>query len=87
MPFAEYAVFIGSFGVGLLLLAFLFNIISIAGRDSYGYLVSNFAGAMIAGYASLLIDYIPFVVLEFFWAAIALLGIIRKIKKRGAEPP
>jgi len=42
----------------------------------YGLL--NFIGASLACYASVMIGFIPFVVLEGIWALVALVGMLRK---------
>jgi hypothetical protein len=41
----------------------------------------NFFGAAIAGYASILIHFIPFVILEFFWASIGLVGVVKATRR------
>jgi len=55
---------IGSLGVALLLLAFLLNLVRVLTTESYPYTALNFAGASLAGVASYLIGFMPFVVLE-----------------------
>jgi len=55
---------IGSIGVALLLLAFLLNLVRVLTPESYPYTALNFAGASLAGFASYLIGFMPFVVLE-----------------------
>ncbi|MGH7340761.1 MAG: CBU_0592 family membrane protein, partial [Candidatus Rokuibacteriota bacterium] len=55
---------IGSLGVALLLLAFFLNLVRALPTESYPYTALNFAGASLAGYASYLIGFVPFVVLE-----------------------
>ena len=77
----DLSVLIGSIGVGLLLLAFVLNLFKLIHADSFAYAFMNFAGASVAGYASILIDFIPFVVLEFFWAFFGLVGMGKVLKK------
>ena len=60
----NYSVIIGSIGVLLLLLAFILNLFKIIKTSSFIYSFLNFLGAGIACYASVLIDFIPFVILE-----------------------
>lgn len=74
---------IGSLGVGLLLIAFFLNAFGWIDRDARGYHVLNFAGAAIAGYASWVIGFAPFVVLEGTWAFVALAALLRGA---GASP-
>ncbi|KAB2879098.1 hypothetical protein F9K33_10395 [bacterium] len=68
----------GSIGVGLLLLAFFLNVFRKISTDSYTYILLNIAGAVISGYASYLIDYWPFVILEGTWALVACAALIKK---------
>ncbi|MGH7858669.1 MAG: CBU_0592 family membrane protein [Candidatus Binatia bacterium] len=68
---------IGSVGVALLLLAFGLNVFGFLSRESRLYQALNLAGAAIAGYASWLIDFVPFVVLEAIWSAVALATLVR----------
>ena len=71
----DHSVLIGSIGVSLLLLAFILNLFKLIQSDSFIYSLMNFTGASVAGYASILINFIPFVILEFFWAFIGLVGV------------
>lgn len=70
--------YIGAAGVSLLLLAFGLNIISFVSNKSYLYLSLNFIGALTATIASVLINYVPFIVLEGVWSLVSLLGILSK---------
>lgn len=74
MSFADW---IGSVGVGMLLLAFVLNLSRRLRADSLGYRLLNLAGAGLACWASALIEYPPFVVLEGVWALAALVALIR----------
>lgn len=71
---------IGTIGVSLLLLAFGLNLLKIIAADSYLYLGLNVIGAMLAGLASVLINYIPFVILESVWMLVSLFAITKKAK-------
>ncbi len=77
----NFSIIIGSTGVFILLLAFVLNLFKKLRSESFLYASMNFAGALLSGYASILIHYTPFIVLEFFWAAVALLGMIKALKK------
>jgi hypothetical protein len=83
---ATYSVLIGSLGVTLLLLAFLLNLFSLLSQNSLSYILMNVVGAGISCYASYLIDYLPFVILEGAWMGIALIGLLRRILLQGALP-
>jgi hypothetical protein len=67
----------GSTGVALLLAGFFMNQFGYldAGTRSYQWL--NAAGAALACYASYLIGFAPFVVLEGVWTAVAVFALMR----------
>ncbi len=68
---------IGSAGVTLLLVAFFLNLIKRLAQDSVAYTLLNLVGAALSGYASWLIGFIPFVVLEATWAIVAAAALVR----------
>ena len=68
---------IGSVGVSLLLIAFLLSLFKVISQESITYSLLNIIGAALAGYASWLIDYMPFVVLEGTWCLVAIAGLVR----------
>ena len=78
---------IGSIGVFLLLIAFFMNLIGALGVGSLAYACLNLIGASLACYASWLLDFFPFVVLEGTWAAVAALALgriaVRKARAGG----
>lgn len=76
----EFSVTVGSTGVLLLLLAFLLNLFKILMQDTKTYAILNIVGAGLSCYASVLIDYVPFVVLEGTWALVAFIGLVRLFK-------
>lgn len=84
MPDHGGATMIGSFGVTLLLLAFVLNLLKWMRSDGWLYLGLNFVGAAVACYSSYLIRFMPFVVLEGTWAAVALIGMARKSRSTPA---
>jgi len=59
--------YIGFAGVSLILLAFFLNLKSVVTTESLVYLLLNFIGATLACLASLLMEYMPFVLLEGTW--------------------
>ncbi|HEX5315941.1 MAG TPA: hypothetical protein VFX22_04745 [Candidatus Kapabacteria bacterium] len=69
---------IGSAGVALLLIAYFLNLFKQLGQESKAYGILNLVGAGLACYASLMIGYIPFVILEGIWAIVALIAMFRK---------
>ena len=72
---------IGTMGVGIILIAYFLNNFSFIKRNGNFYYALNIAGASIACYTSLLIDYIPFVILEGTWAFLSLISLLKNIKK------
>ena len=78
---AEHSTLIASLGVGILLAAFFLNLIKVWAADSRPYLLANFLGAALSCYASWLISFVPFVVLEGTWSTVALVGLIRVMMK------
>ena len=73
---------IGSFGVTLLLIAFLLNLGSRISKDGLTYILLNLVGAGLAMLASWLIHYIPFVVLEGTWTLVSLVAFFNYFRKR-----
>ena len=72
----------GTTGVALLLLAFFLNLSGFIRKENKGYILLNFTGAALACYASVLISFMPFIILEGTWALVALVALIRpQIKK------
>lgn len=79
----DAADWIGSVGVGLLLVAFVLNLTRRLRAGDLTYRALNFVGASLACYASVLIDYVPFVVLEGTWALAALAALCRPSRSAG----
>ncbi len=74
------AAMIGSAGVTLLLVAFFLNLMKALRADGWLYLLMNLVGATLSCYSSYRIRFMPFVVLEGTWAAVAAIGIARKLR-------
>ena len=81
MMFMINADFTGAFGVFLLLLAYFLNLFGYLKNNSVGYSLLNTFGAAIAGIASYLIHYWPFVILELSWTIVSVIGLIRCLRK------
>ena len=71
------AEWVGSLGVALLLLAFGLNLVGRLSRASGRYQWLNVLGAGLACYASWIIGFLPFVVLEGIWSLVALAALLR----------
>jgi hypothetical protein len=72
---------IGTFGVGLILVAYFLNIKTLIPKDGLLYFVLNIIGAGLACYASVLIDYTPFIILEATWVLVSIWGLTGVVKK------
>lgn len=68
---------LASIGVIILLIGFLLNLFNKIKADSRLYALLNFLGAGICCYASFLIRFYPFVVLETIWAFVALTSLLK----------
>ncbi|MEA3558709.1 MAG: hypothetical protein U9R75_05580, partial [Candidatus Thermoplasmatota archaeon] len=66
----EISTIFGSLGVGLLLVAFLLNLFKFVSQDNRAYIILNILGAGIACTASVMIWFIPFIVLELIWMGV-----------------
>jgi hypothetical protein len=74
MSFSEI---MGSLGVAMLLFAYMLNMLKIIKAESLPYILLNFIGASIACFASWLIPYFPFVILEGVWAVVSLVSLVQ----------
>ena len=72
---------IGTIGVGLILIAYFLNIFSLIKKDGVLFFVLNIIGASITCYASVLISFWPFIILEGTWAIVSVIGLLKTIKK------
>ncbi len=71
---------IGTLGVGLILLAYFLNTIRMIQVNGKLFYVMNIIGAALACYASFLINYMPFVILEGTWTLVSIYGLMRTMK-------
>ena len=74
---------IGFIGVFLILLAFILNISGKVERNDLRFILFNLIGAGLACYASVLMDYMPFVLLEGVWALVSIIALLKYIKRQG----
>ena len=72
---------IATIGVSILLIAFFLQSLKIIKTESTTYNLLNLIGAAIAGYASWLISFVPFVILESVWCVVALYSLIKLYTK------
>ena len=78
----NYNDIIGTIGVGLILLAYFLNIFSLIPKDGLLFFVMNIIGAALACYASFLINYLPFIILEGTWTLVSIIGLLRLYAKK-----
>lgn len=72
----------GFAGVTILLAAYFLNLQGKLGKDSYAYIVLNIIGAGIACLASVLLYYLPFIILEATWALVSVAALAQKLRHR-----
>jgi hypothetical protein len=72
---------IGSIGVSILLVAFLLNQLKKIAQDSVSYVVMNLIGALLAGLASWMINYTPFVILEAVWVLVSMVSLVSIMRR------
>tara|TARA_R110002049_G_scaffold307456_1_gene507996 strand:+ start:4550 stop:4789 length:240 start_codon:yes stop_codon:yes gene_type:complete len=70
---------IGFIGVFLILLAYILNVTGKLQSSSLSFILLNLFGATLACLASVLMDYLPFIILEGVWAIVTLIALIRKL--------
>jgi hypothetical protein len=75
-----YNDFIGIIGVGLILIAYFLSTARLIKSNGMPYYVVNIFGAGMACYASYLIAYWPFVILEGAWTLVSIYGLMKAMK-------
>lgn len=73
---------VGFIGVTILLVAFFLNLTDKLKKDSLTYLTMNFIGAAIACFASILMNYLPFIILEGCWAVVSAISVFIYFKNK-----
>ena len=68
---------IGFIGVFQILLAYMLNVTGKITSNDLSFILLNLIGAGMACYASILMNYMPFVVLEGIWAIVSLISLIK----------
>jgi len=71
---------IGTLGVAIILMAYFLNTIKMLPKDGKMFYLLNIIGAALACYASFLIGYWPFVILEGTWTLVSIYGLMRTMK-------
>ncbi|MGG8495824.1 CBU_0592 family membrane protein [Tenacibaculum sp. TC6] len=71
---------IGFIGVFLILIAYFLNLNNKLTTKSISYILLNLIGAALACLASVLMKYLPFILLEGTWTFVSLIALIKHIK-------
>ena len=76
---------IGFAGVFLILLAYILNIAGKITNKNLGFILLNLIGACLACLASVLMKYLPFIILEGVWALASLFSLYQFINKNSIQ--
>ncbi|MFZ6052103.1 CBU_0592 family membrane protein [Halocola ammonii] len=79
-----YENWVNTAGVFFILLAFFLSTFGIISAKSKIYFIINVIGGGVALYGCILIEAIPFAVLEAVWTLVALIGLIKSLLKPGS---
>lgn len=71
---------IGFIGVFQILLAYILNVIGKIEKENLSFILLNLIGASVACLASILMKYVPFIILEGVWAFVSLISFIKYLK-------
>ncbi len=78
---------LGSAGVFLILLAYFLNIFNRLDKEGYFYVLMNISGAALACLASVMLKYLPFIILEAAWTLVSMAALIKVSLSDRAVPP
>ena len=68
---------VGFVGVFQILLAFLLNIVGKLKTSDLAYILLNLFGAAMACLASILMEYLPFIILEGVWTLASVIALLK----------
>jgi len=72
---------IGFVGVFQILLAYILQVFGLLGKRDLGFILLNLFGACLACLASVLMNYMPFILLEGIWALVSFVSLVNYFKK------
>ncbi|ARV05361.1 hypothetical protein BTO04_01040 [Polaribacter sp. SA4-10] len=72
---------LGFIGVSLLLLAYLLQVVGKLKSKSLVFILLNLIGALLACFASILMEYLPFVILEGAWSLVSFISLLKYKKE------
>ena len=78
----NYIDWIGFIGVFLILLAYVLNIKSVLKTTDLLFILLNLIGAILACLASILLNYIPFIILEGIWALTSFIALLKFLSNK-----
>ncbi|MBD0833684.1 CBU_0592 family membrane protein [Aestuariibaculum sediminum] len=70
---------LGFMGVALILLAYILNVTNTISNSHIAFILLNCIGATMACYASVLLNYWPFIILEGVWALVSLVALLKTL--------
>ena len=76
-----YTDIISTIGVSLILLAFFLNTFKYISHSSKLYFILNIIGGAFACYDSVLLNSLPFIILEGTWSIVALIGLMKSLEQ------
>ena len=76
----NYNDIIGSIGVAIILMAYFLHTERLIKNNGKLYFVLNIIGAGLACYASYLLNYWPFVILEGAWTFVSIYGLMKAMR-------
>jgi len=76
-----YTDIISTIGVSLILLAFFLNTFKYISDNGKLYFILNIVGGAFACYGSILLNSLPFIILEGTWSLVAFIGLIKSLKQ------
>ena len=76
-----YTDIISTIGVSLILVAFFLNTFKYISDNSKFYFILNIVGGAFACYGSVLLNSLPFIILEATWSVVALVGLVKSLKQ------
>jgi len=76
----HYNDIVGTIGVGLILIAYFCNTFKLLPENGRVFFLLNTIGAGLACYASLLISFWPFIILEGVWCIVSVIGLLKTFR-------
>ena len=77
-----YNDWIGTIGVGLVLLAYFLNTMKMVPENGKLFFFLNILGGALSCYAAILINFVPFTVLEAIWTVVSIYGFVKVLKPK-----